>query len=74
MNPSKTETIGIVVNGTRRSVPGGLDLEGLLGFLGVEPSRVAIERNREIVRKPEWKGTTICGGDEIEVVQFVGGG
>ena len=74
MPSSETEMIEIVVNGNPRSVPGGLDLEGLLRFLGVESSRVAIERNREIVRKPEWNRTTICRGDEIEVVQFVGGG
>ena len=74
MPSQETETIGIVVNGVSRSVPDGLDLEGLLAWLGVEPSRVAIERNREIVRKPKWKRTTICRGDQFEVVQFVGGG
>ena len=74
MPPPETEMIEIVVNGNVTSVPSGLDLEGLLRFLRVEPSRVAVEWNREIVRKPEWKCTTICRGDEIEVVQFVGGG
>jgi thiamine biosynthesis protein ThiS len=67
-------TIQIVVNGETRDVPQGSNLEQLLGFLEVNPDRVAIERNLEIVRKPEWSGTQILPGDRLEVVWFVGGG
>ena len=67
-------TIEIVVNGEGKSVPEGISLERLLGFLDVDPSRVAVERNREIVRKTEWGGTVIQAGDSLEVVWFVGGG
>ncbi len=67
-------TVEIVVNGSAKSVPEGLSLERLLGFLGVDPSRVAVERNREIVRKTEWGRTVIQAGDSLEVVWFVGGG
>lgn len=74
MPSPQTEKIEIVVNGERREVPAGSNIEGLLRFLGVDPGRVAVERNREIVRKPAWNTTTICSGDEVEVVQFVGGG
>jgi len=66
--------IQIVVNGEPRDVPQGLNLEQLLGFLEVNPDRVAIERNLEIVRKPEWTGTQVVAGDRLEVVWFVGGG
>jgi thiamine biosynthesis protein ThiS len=67
-------TIQIVVNGETREVPQGSNLEQLLGFLEVNPDRVAIERNLEIVRKPDWAGTQIAAGDRLEVVWFVGGG
>jgi thiamine biosynthesis protein ThiS len=67
-------TIRIVVNGEAREVPGGFNLAQLLGFLDVNPDRVAIERNLEIVRKPEWSGTQVVAGDRLEVVWFVGGG
>jgi len=67
-------TVEIVVNGERKSVPQALSLEGLLVFLEVDPSRVAVERNREIVRKAEWGKTVIGGGDALEIVWFVGGG
>jgi thiamine biosynthesis protein ThiS len=71
---SDNATMEIVVNGEARWVPEGLSLEGLLGFLEVDPSRVAVERNREIVRKQDWGGTVIQAGDSLEVVWFVGGG
>jgi thiamine biosynthesis protein ThiS len=67
-------TIRIVVNGEPREVPQGFNLEQLLGFLDVNPDRVAIERNLEIVRKPEWAGTQVVADDRLEVVWFVGGG
>lgn len=70
----ETETIRIVVNGRLRETPAGLSLWQLLTFLEVEPSRVAVERNRGIVRRPEWNSTTIHSGDNLEIVQFVGGG
>ncbi len=67
-------TIPIVVNGEPRDVPEGFNLAQLLVFLEVNPDRVAIERNLEIVRKPEWADTQIIAGDLLEVVWFVGGG
>jgi thiamine biosynthesis protein ThiS len=71
---TETETIRIVVNGEPREAPAGMNLEQALRFLEVEPARVAVERNRVIVRKPEWNSTTIHSGDNLEIVQFVGGG
>ena len=66
--------IEIVVNGEQRRVPAGLSLEKLVLFLEIDPSRVAVERNREIVRKPMWIETPVESDDQIEVVWFVGGG
>jgi thiamine biosynthesis protein ThiS len=74
MPSSDTETIEIVVNGQKQSAPAALDLHGLLAHLKIEPDRVAIELNREIVRRTLWNSTTIRSGDHLEIVQFVGGG
>jgi len=74
MEHAATESIEIVVNGDPRRVPMGLSLDRLLVFLEVDPSRVAVERNREIVRKAAWSETSIEPGDQLEVVWFVGGG
>jgi len=74
METSETKLIQIVLNGRPREVPEGLALDALLAFLEVKPDRVAIERNRAIVRKPDWPATTVGAGDQLEIVWFVGGG
>jgi thiamine biosynthesis protein ThiS len=74
MDSTETESIEIVLNGKPREVPAGLALDALLVHLEIKPDRVAIERNRAIVRKPEWPSTKIEPGDQLEIVWFVGGG
>lgn len=74
MESAGTETIEIVVNGKPRRVPSGLNVVRLLSFLEVDPSRVAVELNREIARKPEWESTAVKEGAQVEIVWFVGGG
>lgn len=66
--------ITIQLNGEPREVPEGLTLTGLLEWLGLLPDRVAVERNREIVKRSEWSATPIEEDDRLEVVQMVGGG
>ena len=68
------ETIRVVVNGEERTVPAGLSLLDLIQLLKLEPSRVAVELNREIVRREAWATTAVAGGARLEIVQFVGGG
>ncbi len=74
MQKNQTNTIEIVLNGETRGVPAGLTVAGLLAELGVEGGRVAVELNREIVRKTAWEATPVAAGAKVEIVQFVGGG
>jgi sulfur carrier protein len=74
METAERNTIEVVVNGQARRVPQGHNISTLLRFLEIEPSRVAVELNREIVRKPAWDSTAIHEGAKIEIVWFVGGG
>jgi sulfur carrier protein len=62
------------VNGEERDFPEELMLTGLLEQLGMKADRVAVELNREIVRRDLWPQTRLQPGDRLEVVQFVGGG
>jgi len=71
---SETQTIEIVLNGESRQVDPGLTVLSLLGQLGIDPERVAVEMNREIVRQPDWSRSAVDPGAQIEIVQFVGGG
>ncbi|WP_234028788.1 sulfur carrier protein ThiS [Pseudoblastomonas halimionae] len=67
------ERIDITLNGeTKRVAPG--TVLGLLRELGLDPARVAVERNREIAPRSSHADTAIAAGDEIEIVHFVGGG
>jgi len=64
----------LTVNGEARSFDGPIDVLGLIARLGLEPRKVAIERNREIVPKSLYAATLLAEGDRIEIVTFVGGG
>jgi len=66
--------VEIVVNGDPRIVPEGSTIASLLHGLSLPATRVAVERNREIVRKTEYAAVPLRAGDRIEIVTFVGGG
>ena len=74
VSTAQTNEIEIVLNGEKRRVPANLNIEGLLAWLEMEPSRVAVEFNGAIIRKPSWSTTEVAAGSQIEVVWFVGGG
>jgi thiamine biosynthesis protein ThiS len=74
MGIAETKMIEIVLNGERRQVPAHLTVDGLLVWLEMDPSRVAVEFNGRIVRKPEWPAMEVAAGSQMEVVWFVGGG
>jgi len=63
----------IIVNGEQKEI-GPLSVLGLLEMLEIDPRRVAVELNLEILPKPDYATTTLQDGDRIEIVQFVGGG
>lgn len=63
----------IQVNGDTREVASRTILD-LVGELGLDPRKVAVERNLEIVPKSVHGETALAEGDRIEMVVFVGGG
>lgn len=69
-----SEHMTITVNGKPREVATGTTLEKLVHDLGLDKSRIAVEVNREIVRKVDYAGAVLRPGDSIEIVTFVGGG
>ena len=64
----------IELNGETREVPDELSLAQLIEDLKLTPERLAIELNRNVVRRTEWAQTMLREGDHIEIVHFVGGG
>jgi thiazole synthase len=68
------ETASITVNGEHRRVPKGISVADLALELGLEPSRVAVERNLQIVPRSTLGQVAVEDGDDFEIVTFVGGG
>jgi len=68
------ETASITVNGEPRRVPRGISVADLALELGLEPTRVAVERNLEIVPRSTLAQVQVEDGDDYEIVTFVGGG
>lgn len=64
----------LTVNGEVREAPEQATLAQVLASLGIEPARVAVERNLEIAPRSQWGSITLRDGDRLEIVQFVGGG
>ena len=64
----------ITVNGESRELPSTLSVASLLGQLGIDPRRAAVEINRRILRRAEFDAVRLAEGDALEVVHFVGGG
>lgn len=67
-------TLSVTVNGEPRELPMGSTVADLVVALGLKTSQVAVERNREIVRRAEHASTVLAAGDRLEVVTFFGGG
>jgi thiazole synthase len=67
-------TISIHVNGEHRRVRDGITLAELAQELGLEPAKVAVERNLEVVPRSMLASIAVEDGDELEIVHFVGGG
>ena len=66
--------IVLTVNGERRSFTAPLNVAGLVAALGLEPRKVAVERNEAIVPRSIYGETWLLGGDALEIVHFIGGG
>ena len=63
----------IKVNGQARDVPDGTTVTQLIEQHELTPQKVAIELNRRLLRGDKYD-TVLKGGDEVEIVTFVGGG
>jgi thiamine biosynthesis protein ThiS len=64
----------ISVNGQKRSFTAPLTITGMLEMLGVNPKAVVVERNFQIVARPEMEAQSVEDGDAIEIIRLVGGG
>jgi thiamine biosynthesis protein ThiS len=64
----------ILINGQWRQEADPISLADLLGKFSLQPRRVAVELNRQIVPRAQYAQTQLGEGDELEIVTLVGGG
>jgi thiamine biosynthesis protein ThiS len=64
----------ITLNGDPYDVAGPLTVSDLLAHLQIDPRRVAVELNLTVLKRGTFDATTVREGDEVEIVNFVGGG
>ena len=64
----------ITINGEIKELESEVTLDRLLELFSLPSQRVAVELNREVLRRKDWDAITIKEADTIEIVHFVGGG
>ncbi len=64
----------IRLNGEPREVAGPVTISALLDLLGIDARRVAVEHNLVVVKRDGYGSTRVNERDQIEIVNFVGGG
>jgi sulfur carrier protein len=67
-------SMNVVINGQPREIPEGQSIRALLLWLNLDPARVAVELDGQIVKQPEWPSRVLTPGARLEIVHFVGGG
>lgn len=67
-------SVKIQVNGEPRTAPAGTTVRDLLRELAIQPDRVAVELNYEIVDREEFGQRGLREGDRVEILGFIGGG
>ena len=64
----------VFINGESREIPNEFNLTELLAHLSMPRERIAVELNKEVVRKKDWETIAVKDSDKIEIIHFVGGG
>lgn len=64
----------ITLNGDQYELVEPLSISELLATLDIDPRGVAVEHNLNIVKRDGFDSTVVQPGDQVEIVNFVGGG
>jgi len=66
--------LNVTLNGEPRALDGGLTVKAMLQSLGLDPAKIAVERNLQIVPRSTYDQVAVTDGDRFEIVHFIGGG
>ena len=74
MGPNPLGPVTIILNGEPFELSGPLTVTELLGHLEIDGRRVAVEHNVVVLKRAAFDETVVREGDQVEIVNFVGGG
>jgi thiamine biosynthesis protein ThiS len=63
----------VTINGTSQTL-GPQSIGEIMTSMGLNPTYVVVEINQKIMKGPDAQHLSIADGDQIEFIQFVGGG
>lgn len=66
--------MNVTLNGKTQVIGDSITILQMLDNLKLHPKQVAVEVNREIVKRDQFENRRLSEGDEIEILRFVGGG
>ena len=66
--------LNVTLNGETRQLTGAPSIAGMLAGLGLDPAKIAVERNLAIVPRSTYDAVAVEEGDRFEIVHFIGGG
>jgi thiamine biosynthesis protein ThiS len=66
--------VKITLNGEPFELASPVTIAGLLAVLKIDARRVAVEHNMTVLKRATFDQVTVAEGDQVEVVNFVGGG
>ena len=64
----------VMVNGKPMQLADGVTAAALLQQLNIQPERVVVEVNLNMLKRAQLASTVLHAGDQVEIVHFVGGG
>ena len=64
----------VQINGELQEFEEPQSVHSIVTGLGLDPRKIAVERNLEIVPKSAYDLTAVAAGDRLEIVHFIGGG
>jgi len=69
-----SDSLHIFVNDEQRTIDAGTTVATLIASYALEPRRVAVEVNRDLVPRKQYADAVLHDGDRVEIVTLVGGG
>ena len=70
----RASAVTIILNGDPHEFAGPMTVSELLASLDIDARRVAVEHNLVVLKKDAFASTRVNEGDQVEIVNFVGGG